>query len=186
MSNPKIYIDREGIVKYIEDCPVEPDYCTEVSMPCDRGNSLGIIHGTCDCIKEATQFHEALSKAKEQAVMFAEQDMVKYLVSQPMGKSLYLLTTKADTLYDLPSGVEVEVTYPDCEQCGFTYRPECNGLCKLTKSLREKASKITPLAYIDEPPALKQEEMWREAMHHAGSQIDPIKWLSEKYRLIRR
>lgn len=109
--NSKIYIDREGIVKYISDCPIEPRY------PSANAELLMGARAWSKHEGKVKLYNEALSKAKQDAVRFADQRLIKAFVIEDINVrenrkafDLFINSSfKPDTLYDLPSGIEVKV-----------------------------------------------------------------------------
>jgi hypothetical protein len=178
MSNPKIYIDREGTTKYIEDCPVEPDANNFIEPQTDSLHHVSLELNQTSYFRAIDTYKEALSKAKQDAVRFSDQ---KESLTAIFG---YPKCLPLDSIHDLPSGVEVEVREEPEENSGRD-----NFLNKVD---------FEKLAYIKEPP--KQEESqedhreWDTALTDAivetDGKIQPyfkiLSFLSEKYRLIRR
>lgn len=135
--NPKIYIDKEGVVKYIQDCPVEP-------------KREDFDEYTDDYSYAMRSFNVALSNA----VRFADQQNA---TDQCLTGRILSLKPQPDTLYDLPSGIEIEV------RRGFD---NCKHLPESCCSTVSACDCPKELAYIKSSPQKKeesQEELWREA-----------------------
>lgn len=130
-----VWINPEGEVFYIEDCPEEPkssDYSWMTKWAKDYGN-----------------YQSALSEAKKNAVRFADQE-AGFLLAWKADDFKYnylhsfvahLKINGYDTLYPLPTGIEVEI-------CGLL--PSDGGLAYIKSS--------------SEKPVESQEELWREVV----------------------
>jgi hypothetical protein len=165
--NQKIWINpKDGDLYYIEDCPVEPgrilfELASDYMFACDR-------------------YKEVLSKAKQDAVRFADQ---KESLTAIFG---YPKCLPLDSIHDLPSKVEVEVR----DECQYK---QVDGNCDDCF----RGNLCAKLAYIKSKPEEETQEDHREwdtaltdAIVETDGKIQPyfkiLSFLSEKYRLIRR
>jgi len=91
--NPKFYIDQQGIVKYIADCPEEPQVCMAYVIK-------SCLYTACTCDPLQKQYERDLQAAKDSAVPFVAGSICK------IGG---LNNAKPDSLHPLPDNYRVEV-----------------------------------------------------------------------------
>lgn len=147
-----LYIDENGVVRYIAECPEEPKVCMAYVI-----NSC--LYDVCKCHDDQKAYERALAAAKQSAIEFSDPP---FAISVLQDADLEIVR---DKVYPLPTGWKVEVKPGNiCLNCG---EPNCVSLLCFDSDGHagyEQVAILTPDHIPDSGEKVEsQEELWNDA-----------------------